>query len=435
MSSYHSSFGYLGKNSSDEGFRIAAFESDNGEYDTFLSMDQVYTDSNDGTRRNLYGLKYNAVATINITIIKKDGSDLSVADNRRALRWLTGRRQASWLDFYENDTIVYSFLGSVIDVKQQKMDARVVGLIITFESLHPWAYSTVQPLDTDVGQAMLELNNDRSIYKGGEAPYLNIDENGVLYNDDENEHSIFNDTVEGVIYNDSSVRLLVDNQTDDLYSYINLDMVYHNINSDILTIYNTTLNEESNITGINDNEVISLSSGQFIVSHQYTEIVDGINQYTNGIFYINDENLYREINLPESYADIFVKEFIGDGETMEFSGIDSNNKDLIVQINGKINHSWSYEKESGTISFSYIPKENDKIEVFHKIYNLKQNTNKIFGDTFNFKWPRLAPGENVIIIDGLGKGTIKFSYRYPIKIGDCAVDIANIIDKECNMMS
>lgn len=53
---------------------------------------------------------------------------------------------------------------------------------------------------------------------------------------------------------------------------------------------------------------------------------------------------------------------------------------------------------------------------------------KIFGNTFNFVWPRLGPGTNTFKITGDGNGSIKFSYRYPIKIGDCAIDMSDLID-------
>lgn len=48
---------------------------------------------------------------------------------------------------------------------------------------------------------------------------------------------------------------------------------------------------------------------------------------------------------------------------------------------------------------------------------------KIFGDSFNFVWPRLTAGINNFIISGTGEGVVEFTYRYPIKIGDCAIDI------------
>lgn len=50
---------------------------------------------------------------------------------------------------------------------------------------------------------------------------------------------------------------------------------------------------------------------------------------------------------------------------------------------------------------------------------------KVFGEDFNYKWLRLAPGVNEISI--YGHGEISIEYRYPIKIGDGATDIENIL--------
>ena len=58
--------------------------------------------------------------------------------------------------------------------------------------------------------------------------------------------------------------------------------------------------------------------------------------------------------------------------------------------------------------------------------------NKIFGSSFNFTWLRFAPGNNKLSAKGTGVLTI--SYRYPMKVGDCIVDIncLNAYDCECN---
>ena len=329
MSSYHTSFNYLGKNSiTDYSLLIASFDGDSGENDSFLGMEQVYTESYDGTKRNLYGLKYNSVALVKITLVKPDGSDFSVAENRKILKWLTGHRQASWLDLYEGETLAYSFWGSVTNVQQQKMDARVVGIILTFESTTPWAYSAPQKYNCRFGEANLSFDADGSIYKGTIASsMLGIDEDGVLFNDSQDINATFNITTYGVIYNSDDILLSIDNQSDDLYTYINLDMTYENIagneTGNILTIINETLGETTSIIDISQNEIVTLNSGQFITS-----------------------------SLP----------------------------------------------------------------------------NKIFGDKFNFVWPRLAPGINNFKINGSGKGKVEFTCRYPMKIGDCAVDINNLIN-------
>jgi len=173
---------------------------------------------------------------------------------------------------------------------------------------------------------MLAIDDSGIIYKEGENPDdLGIDKNGVLYNDDKNEFVAFGETVTHAAYSDPAVTLRINNQSDDLYSYINLNLVYKNETGKSISIKNITLDEETLIREIDQNETVTLSSGQFIISSK-----DG----------------------------------------------------------------------------------------------------KIFGDTFNFIWPRLCPGENTLVvntIDGNGKGSFNFSYRYPIKVGDCATDTENLV--------
>ena len=117
------------------------------------------------------------------------------------------------------------------------------------------------------------------------------------------------------------MNLEIYNQSDDLYTLTNLDILYKNHTSTSLIIENRSLDKQTIITGIEPEEVITLSAGQFIISDK--------------------------------------------------------------------------------------PK-------------------KIFGDNFNFIWPQLQPGINKLHIDGSGKGSVEFSYRYPIKIGDCAINIDDL---------
>ena len=148
MSAYCSSFNYLGLNSlTDHNLMVVHFEPDNGEMDAFLGMESIYTESFDGTRRIDYGARFNSVATVKITMIKRDHSDFSELDVRKYLQWLTGARTNSYLDLVVGDEIRYSFLGRVTGMYQQKMDARTVGLSIEFSSVSPWAYSAVQTVE------------------------------------------------------------------------------------------------------------------------------------------------------------------------------------------------------------------------------------------------------------------------------------------------
>ena len=74
MSSYHTSFSYIGKNSYDDfNWFIVHFESgDSGEVDSYLGIESVQTTLYDGTKNLLYGTKYSETAILNISIIKKD---------------------------------------------------------------------------------------------------------------------------------------------------------------------------------------------------------------------------------------------------------------------------------------------------------------------------------------------------------------------------
>ena len=336
MSSYHSSFSYLGTNTAkDKNLIIATFEPDDGDHDTFLSMTPSTDEFYNGTKKFDYGAKYDTTAAINITLIKSDGSDFSVAENRDLLRWLTGSRVNSWLDFYEGDEVKYAFLGRVTDVKQRKLDARIIGLVVTFTSVHPWAYSELQTYKFNIGENIIEINNEGYAYMGSDdgqldtqfIEFIETDDEGIVYN------AYLNITDDGIVYADDRIKLDIDNQTDDLYTYVYLDTIYKNtVHADtgtVLTIQNSTSGETTSIEDIFEHEVITLNAGQFITSNQVS---------------------------------------------------------------------------------------------------------KIFGDTFNFHWPRLIPGVNNLIIDGTGKATMEFNFRYPIKIGDCAVDINNIINNPvgCN---
>ena len=321
MASYHSSFTYNGLNSAkDMGLIIAAFASDtdNGLTDTFLSMDISSDDYYDGTKRYTYNSRYNTQATVTITFVKNNGKDFSLQQVRSCLKWLTGAKTDSWLDMYNGDEIKYSFLGRVTNVQNYKLDARIVGLIITFTSVSPWAYSAPQVFDCSIYQ-LIDITEEGVLLKGGDnAVPLGTDSEGVLSVSYLDNNNYFNITDDGVVYIDNSYRTVIDNQSDDLYTYIYLDIDYINESSSFVSIRNITLGEETKVTSIRTNESISISAKQFIISD--------------------------------------------------------------------------------------VP-------------------NKIFGDTFNFVWPRLQPGLNDFIVEGDGRGSAKFTYRYPMKVGDCAMDI------------
>ena len=275
MSSYHSSFKYLGKKSDEDfGWIIAHFDPDNGETDSYLSQEQIYSESYNGTKRTLYGTKYTSVANIKITVIKQSGGDFTLQECRDAYKWLTGNPEASWMDLYIGDEVKYRLLCTIQDAKPQKLDARTVGLNIYCESLSPWAYSP-------------QITESYSV--------------------------------------SGSTSVQINNESDDLYTPVYMKTVYKNTNGQSLVLNNTTIGEQTEISSLATNEVVTLDSNMMITS---------------------------------------------------------------------------------------------------------DNKNKMFGNSFNFVWPRLKAGTNNFSITG--NGNITFEYYYPIKMGDCATDINVTRDPICS---
>ena len=323
MASYHSSFSYMGKNSADMGFMVVAFDADNGLTDTYLGMDQIYADNYNGTKRFLYGAKHKDVTTITISIIKSDGKELNVQETREVLRWLTGARTASWLNLYDDNEFQYAFLCTNEDVQHYKLDGRTIGFTITFLSVSPYAYSDIQKIKCSFGYA-LKVDEDGILFKD-QSNLSIVEYQGILTNE---SNTMFKLDVDNVVYLDNRIIMQIDNQSDDLFSYVHLDVKFTNKDSDVFIIQNQTLYEASNeldgltkITNVRQDEVITLKSDQFITS-----------------------------------------------------------------------------------------------------------SNRIaFGDDFNFIWPKLMPGVNTLIIggndDGNGSGDVELTYRYPIKIGNFAMNL------------
>lgn len=256
MSSYHSSFSYLGKNSyNDFRLQIVHFESgDSGEVDGYLSQEAIYTDSPRGTKRTIYGTKYNSVALLHITVVRPDGAEFGIEKTREINKWLTGSNQYSWMDLYVGDEVKYRMHCFVQDIKPYKLDSRIVGFVITAESSSPWCYSDVQTISqTLTGEETLQINN----------------------------------------------------LSDDLYTYTEVRTVFKNTNGKSLTIANNTLAETTQINNLAANEVVTLSESMFITSDNSTRVFgndfnyvwpklkSGINEFViNGFGAITFEYIY-----------------------------------------------------------------------------------------------------------------------------------------------
>lgn len=224
MSIYHDSFTYKGINSLDKDLIIVAFDADNGETDTFLSMDNQLSDLKNGVS-NDYGAKYNTQANIRVTLIRKDCKNFTQSQFYDVAKWLTGAKYSSWLDLYIGSDINYSFLCKCVDLKQYKMDARTIGVIAEFQSISPWAYSPIQYIGTQ------------------------------------------NQTISG------TQSFSIDVPSHDLYIPIFTDVEFSNTTGTSLSLSNKTLGMETKVNNLATSEKVTLKgSAQILYSSKDTRI-------------------------------------------------------------------------------------------------------------------------------------------------------------------
>lgn len=374
MSSYHTSFEYNDKNSlKDMSLIVVSFEPDEGFTDSFLAMDNISDDYYDNTKKYNYGSKYSSSAEIQITVIKRNGSDMKLNDFRACAKWLTGARTDSWLDLYEGDDIVYSFLGKFTNLEQYKLDARTVGLRLTFLSISPWAYSAPQIYNFTIEQTIMVTSAGVLVKANPGTTYLGVADS-ILQVDD----------------NDNSISSSYINENLSINSY-NTDIISFSYNDDTLQIDNLV---EYDCFGY-DNGVLcvgKMDAGSYFYVN------------SDGVAYVSEDSYTTEIDNQSDdlytyiYLDITYKNKYGNSFSITNATIGEETKVLNLTTR-------------------------ETVSISAKQFITSSTVNKIFGDDFNFIWPRLAPGVNKFIIECGGNGTMTFTYRYPMKVGDCTMDI------------
>ena len=126
-----------------------AFESDNGEVSTYLTREAVASESYRGEFKRIHNFKYTETFNPKFTFIKDGFGDFTTEEIRKVLRWLTGGANASFLTVYNDDSNVVHFeiLGGFSEVSLYKLgNGRVVGIVATFESAHPYAFSPIKTI-------------------------------------------------------------------------------------------------------------------------------------------------------------------------------------------------------------------------------------------------------------------------------------------------
>lgn len=144
-------------------FTQFSLDGDDGEMDTFLTRSGIVSETYNGARKHCTNYKWDQQMSPTITLIKKDFGDFDVDENKRLLRWLTGKQTPGFLTIYNDDSNVvhYEICGNFVEVKQFKMgNSRVVGYVCKFEALTPYAFSPLYTLTTSNNSITINIDTD-----------------------------------------------------------------------------------------------------------------------------------------------------------------------------------------------------------------------------------------------------------------------------------
>ena len=134
-----------------------AFDSDSGETSAFLSREAVASETHRGDFKRVSSYKYSESFAPTITFIDKNFGDFDFDRQRKILKWLTSKDTASFLTVYHDDSEVvsYEILGGFTEIQTYKMgNGRVVGFTAVFESIAPWAFSSLYTISKDVSNPL-----------------------------------------------------------------------------------------------------------------------------------------------------------------------------------------------------------------------------------------------------------------------------------------
>lgn len=121
----------------------AAFDSDNGQVQSYLNQEGIYTEHYDG-HRTIHRAKKSEVFSPTFTFIKNNFEDFSLEEVRKILSWLTTSDKPSWLDVFHDDSnaVSYRCFGLWESIELYKLgNGSCVGFTATFTSTHPYAFS------------------------------------------------------------------------------------------------------------------------------------------------------------------------------------------------------------------------------------------------------------------------------------------------------
>ena len=297
MSVYHPIIRFKEKTNYDHELSVSHFDVDSGELDSYLTMEPIYTDTFDGELRNDFGAKYTDVARPVVTFVESDGSNITPYKVRSVLRWLTGSKDVSFMDICDDDGVsVCSYIGRFTDVKLQKIDARVVGIVAYFTSISPFAYSGIKEVKftvTEEGTAFAIDNDTDDIYNPL-YPSIVFENRQVV--DSENPDKIMLSLQNKTTQNTTTFKNLSTNEV------VTIDSNFVVYSDNTARIFNDDFNFDFPILAPGTNDFEAIGEGELLIRFRYPmKLVDGLlNAYDisgDPIVFVEDSILYLKGDL------------------------------------------------------------------------------------------------------------------------------------------
>lgn len=345
-----------------------AFDSDNGETNTFLNREAVVSETYDGRYKRVHRYKYNESFSPKFTFMKKDFGNFAIEEVRQVIKWLTSTDTTALLDVYYDDSNVVSWsaIGGWTEISTYKLaNNRTVGIVATFEAVTPYAmsdlYTVTKTITSTDNKITININTDDN---KPVCPRITIQEKGIVV-----------PIASGTILN--------------LYSDMVPNTVYHNG-----TTYYWKSDTPTLVTG-----TVEPNYGweKIIRDTVYTE-TDEIKEET--VYYYTSDQKYRWI----------------DPYTFKSSTTNPNLSTTSVKFTNThtdfLNNSKTYV---ATIVKNNAAGEKIVVDGANKILS-SSSTRRIFGDDFNWTWLELYDGKNEITVEG--NCEVVLEYREVRKVGE-----------------
>lgn len=335
-----------------------AFDSDHGNTESFFNKEAVSSSIYDGSRRNVHGYHYTEVMNVSITLIKQDYSDITDRETRRIISWLTGSNKVEELTVYKDDSevISYRLIGNVTNIEQYKMgNNRVVGYVINFENIAPWAFSPVRIITKICTEpTTFTFNCKTDVYEKHLFPRITVTVGDSFYIPvQEDPTTEFFEMLDNTVYKfENSYYAKVNNQK-----------------------YHISVTESKIETQVPSAATV----GKYCLS-------------------LSDNIIYKGVALDNKYG---WEKAVQTGAGFEIkntyyeNGVDVTVCSIITDC---------FENETITIDGD------------NRLISSSETPMRIIGDSFNWEWLYLVPGENHITVSGVG--TFIFEWVEPIKIGN-----------------